>query len=225
LKGQAGSMRMWPRLELSQITDPELLALMTRAEELGVPDGLFIRIVARVPAYTKVLLNALIVSHGQADRSPAQGSSASSWRVSAATLLQRVAFEEGARGRAGVDTIEAGCGDSTMTRALRRAGRAALRYSDQMYLDAHKVDAAFDELKRHWTEPQIMELGGFIAFHYSMHVFMRTLDAALAATAATRSCRSTERTIAWPETAHRFRVPRHDHSPGRRRRDGVAAST
>ena len=65
----------------------------------------------------------------------------------------------------------------------------ALRYADQMYLDAQKVDRAFyDELKRHWTEPQIMELGGFIAFHYSMQVFMRTLNATpLAASAAARS--------------------------------------
>ena len=38
-------------LELSQIQDPDLLALMARAEELGVPDGLFTRIVARVPSY------------------------------------------------------------------------------------------------------------------------------------------------------------------------------
>ena len=48
----------------------------------------------------------------------------------------------------------------------------------RMYLDPQKVDAAFyDEMKRHYSEAQIMELGGFIAFHYGMQVFMRTLDA------------------------------------------------
>jgi hypothetical protein len=38
------------------------------------------------------------------------------------------------------------------------------------------VDAAFyAEGKRHYTEAQIMELGAFIAFHYGMHAFARTL--------------------------------------------------
>ena len=52
-------------LDAAQIQDPELLALMARAEALGVPDELFTRIVARVPAYARVLLNALLVSHCQ----------------------------------------------------------------------------------------------------------------------------------------------------------------
>ena len=52
-------------LDRASITDPELLALMARAEALGVPDDLFTRILARVPSYAKVLLNALLVSHGQ----------------------------------------------------------------------------------------------------------------------------------------------------------------
>jgi alkylhydroperoxidase family enzyme len=48
-----------------------------------------------------------------------------------------------------------------------------------MYLDPAKVDAAFyAELKKHFTEPQIMELGAFIAFHYGMQMFMRSLGAA-----------------------------------------------
>ena len=47
-----------------------------------------------------------------------------------------------------------------------------------MYLDAAKVDAAFyAELKKHFTEPQIMELGAFIAFHYGMQMFMRSIGA------------------------------------------------
>ena len=54
-----------------------------------------------------------------------------------------------------------------------------MRYADQMYLDANKVDAAFyNELKKHFSEAQIMELGAFIAFHYGMQMFMRSLGAA-----------------------------------------------
>ena len=41
-------------LDRAAITDPELLALMARAEALGVPDDLFTRILARVPSYAKV---------------------------------------------------------------------------------------------------------------------------------------------------------------------------
>ncbi len=81
---------------------------------------------------------------------------------------------------AGLDEarIDAGCGDYDDDPRFSKAERVALRYADQMYLDPQKVDAAFyDEMKRHYSEAQIMELGGFIAFHYGMQVFMRTLDA------------------------------------------------
>jgi alkylhydroperoxidase family enzyme len=178
-------------LEPAQIQDPELLALMARAEELGVPDGLFTRIVARVPVYAKVLLNALIVSHGQ-------GNVDHRLKEIIRILLARFAgdrYFSALRSKkalaAGLDeeTIDAGCGDYDDDPRFPESWKVALRYADQMYLDAQKVDRAFyDELKLHWTEPQIMELGGFIAFHYSMQVFMRTLDATpLAAAAATRS--------------------------------------
>ena len=47
-----------------------------------------------------------------------------------------------------------------------------------MYLDSTKVDAEFyDEMKKHFTEAQIMELGAFIAFHYGMQTFMRSIGA------------------------------------------------
>jgi len=47
-----------------------------------------------------------------------------------------------------------------------------------MYLDPGKVDASmYDDLKRHYSEAQIMELGSFIAFHYGMQVFARSIGA------------------------------------------------
>ena len=47
-----------------------------------------------------------------------------------------------------------------------------------MFLDAGQVDKAFyDEMKKYWSEAQIMELGAFIAFHYGMQMFMRSLGA------------------------------------------------
>ena len=163
-------------LEAAQITDPELLTLMARAEATGVPDALFTRIVARVPGYAKVLL----VSH-------TQGNVDHRLKEIIRILLARFAGDSyfgGLRSKqalaAGLDEarIDAGCGDYDDDPRFSEAERVALRYADQMYLDPQKVDAAFyDEMKRHYSEAQIMELGGFIAFHYGMQVFMRTLDA------------------------------------------------
>ena len=43
---------------------------------------------------------------------------------------------------------------------------------------ANQLDKTFyDEMKKHWSEAQIMELGAFIAFHYGMQMFMRSLGA------------------------------------------------
>lgn len=174
-------------LEMDRIEDAELRALMARAEELGVPDALFTRIVARVPTYAKVLLNALIVSHGSGNVDH---------RLKEIIRIQLARFAgdpyfSALRSRkalaAGLDeaTIDAGCGDYDDDPRFSEAEKMALRYADQMYLDPSKVDAAFyDEMKRHWTEAQIMELGGFISFHYSMQVFMRSMGTGPLATGA-----------------------------------------
>lgn len=177
-------------LEMDQIEDAELRALMARAEELGVPDALFTRIVARVPSYAKVLLNALIVSHGAGNVDH---------RLKETIRIQLARFAgdpyfSALRSRkalaAGLDeaTIDAGCGDYDDDARFTEAEKIALRYADQMYLDPSKVDAAFyDEMKKHWTEAQIMELGGFISFHYGMQVFMRSMGTGpLAADAVAR---------------------------------------
>ena len=48
------------------------------------------------------------------------------------------------------------------------AEKIALRFADLMYLDASQIDKAFyDEMKKHWSEAQIMELGSFITCHYA----------------------------------------------------------
>jgi hypothetical protein len=48
-------------------------------------------------------------------------------------------------------------------------------------LDEETIEAGYSRLeedKRYYSEAHIMELGSFIAFHYGMQVFMRTLGAA-----------------------------------------------
>jgi len=64
------------------------------------------------------------------------------------------------------------------SKGFSEAERCALRYADLMFLDATQVNKAFyDEMKTYWSEAQIMELGAFIAFHYGMQMFMRSLGA------------------------------------------------
>ena len=53
------------------------------------------------------------------------------------------------------------------------------KFDEEIVLDPSRIDAAFyAALKAHFTEAQIMELGAFIAFHYGMQMFMRSLAAA-----------------------------------------------
>ena len=74
--------------------------------------------------------------------------------------------------------IAAGSGKFESDPRFTPAEKWALRYAREMYLNPERIDAAFyAEGKRHYTEAQIMELGAFIAFHYGMQAFARTLGA------------------------------------------------
>ena len=64
------------------------------------------------------------------------------------------------------------------TKGFSEAEKIALRFADLMYLDANQIDKAFyDEMKKHWSEAQIMELGSFMVCHYGMAMFMRSMGA------------------------------------------------
>jgi alkylhydroperoxidase family enzyme len=167
-------------LPLEEIHDPDLLDLIAKCETLGVPDSLFPRIVARVPSYAKAFLRALLMSHaeGNVDHKLKEVIRIQLARFARdpyfATLRSAKARDAGLS----EETIEAACGDYEDAAVFSEAEKCALRYADQMYLDPSKVDGAFyAELKRHYTEAQIMELGAFVAFHYGMQMFMRTLHA------------------------------------------------
>ena len=162
------------------ITDPEMRELMAQGEALGVPDDLFPRIVARSPEHAKPFMRALLFSHaeGNVDHRLKEVIRILLARFAGddyfAALRSRKAREMGLT----EERIEEGCGDYEDSDAFSEAEKCALRYADQMYLDATKVDAAFyGELKKHYSEAQIMELGAFIAFHYGMDMFMRSLGA------------------------------------------------
>jgi alkylhydroperoxidase family enzyme len=162
------------------ITDPEMLELMAAAEELGVPDDLFARIVARAPEQAKPLMRALLMSH-------ADGNVDHRLKEIVRILLARFAGDRyfaalrSRKARAmglDEDRIEAGCSHYEDSDLFTEAEKCALRYADQMFLDANQLDKSFyDEMKQYWSEAQIMELGAFIAFHYGMQMFMRSVGA------------------------------------------------
>jgi alkylhydroperoxidase family enzyme len=165
-------------LKPEAIRDPELRELIGRCESLGVPDALFPLILARVPAYAKALLRALLESHiaGNVDHRLKE-----IIRVQLARTAGDPYFAglRSARARAaGLDekTIEAGTGKFESDQRFSPAEKWALRYAREMYLNPEKIDGVFyAEGKTHFTEAQIMELGAFIAFHYGMQAFTRTL--------------------------------------------------
>jgi alkylhydroperoxidase family enzyme len=158
------------------IADPELAALLERAERLGVPGAQFTHVLARVPAYARALLRAMLLSHagGAVDH-----------RLKELIRLQLTrrsgdAYSASLRSAraAGLDeaTVKAACDDYERSPRFTEAEKWALRYADQMYMNPDSVDAEFYAgLKQHYSEAQIMELGAFIALHYGMQVFMRTL--------------------------------------------------
>ena len=56
------------------------------------------------------------------------------------------------------------------------AEKIALRYCELMASDADSIDAAFyDELRLHYDEAEIVELGTFIGFNIGYHTFFGTL--------------------------------------------------
>ncbi|MGB8106838.1 MAG: hypothetical protein WCF47_21440 [Pseudolabrys sp.] len=160
------------------ITDPEMIELIAQSEKLGIPDDLFPRIIARAPEQAKPLMRALLQSHAQGNV----------LKEIIRILLARFANDKyfsALRSRKAQDMglrearIDAGCYEYESDASFTEAEKWALRYADQMFLDATKIDAAFyNELKKHYSEPQIMELGAFIAFHYGMQMFMRSVGAA-----------------------------------------------
>ena len=168
-------------LPLDAITDPELRALVAEGAALGVPDDLFPRIIARAPEQAVPLMRALLMSH-------ARGNVDHKLKEIMRILLARFAGDKyfaslRSNNARAVGLTEARIDDGCFAyedagKSFSEAEKCALRYADLMFLDANQLDKAFyDEMKKYWSEPQIMELGAFIAFHYGMAMFMRSLGA------------------------------------------------
>ena len=169
-------------LPFAAITDPELRKLIAEGEALGVPDALFASILARAPAQGKALLRALIMSHrdGNVDHKLKEIIRVQLARRAGDPYFAALRSRKARAAGLTEDAVDAASGDYEDSLLFSDAEKCALRYADQMYLDPNKVDAEFyTELKTHFTEAQIMELGSFIALHYGMQMFMRSLRDAL----------------------------------------------
>jgi alkylhydroperoxidase family enzyme len=145
---------------------------------LGDDDGLFARILAHVPDYAEAIWGAMAEAlfEGNVDHRLKEivriQLAATAGDPYFSTLRSRPATEAGLS----EERITAALGDFEDDPQFSDAEKWALRYAYLMYREPEKVDAAFyDEGKRHFSEAQIMELGGLIAVHYGMAVFMRTL--------------------------------------------------
>ena len=59
---------------------------------------------------------------------------------------------------------------------LTAAERLAIEFSARMANEPQKIDAAFQqELRRHYSEEEIVELAAFIGFNIGYHTFFGTL--------------------------------------------------
>jgi hypothetical protein len=168
-------------LPLAEIDDPELRDLVAEAERLGVPGSEFARIVARSPVHAKPFLRAMMMSHaeGNVDHKLKEVIRILLARFAEDPYFDRLRSTKARADGLSEEVIDAGAGDYEDSAVFSEAEKCALRYADQMYLDASKVDADFyAELKKHFSEAEIMELGAFIALQFGMQMFMRTLERA-----------------------------------------------
>jgi alkylhydroperoxidase family enzyme len=161
-------------LPRTAIDDPELLASLARADERGAGAWL-VRLVAHAPAQGNPLLDMLEVVNG-GDELPAR------MRHLIRLLLAQMAGDPYTTGLNERALVLEGF-DPTFLANLRWTyddaptleprEKLALRYAEQMFLDAKgNNDAVYEELHRHFTEPEIMRIAVITGVNYAMSVLM-----------------------------------------------------
>ena len=74
------------------------------------------------------------------------------------------------------DDIDEGVANYRDSPRLTEAEKLALRYSELMALNPGAIGAEFyAELRQHYTEAEIVELGAFIGFNLGYHTFFGSL--------------------------------------------------
>ena len=159
--------------------DERLAEELASFARLGDDEGTFLRILAHAPGYAEALWGAMAESlfEGNVDHRLKEIIRVQLARTAKdpyfSELRSKPALDDGLT----EDDIDAGQEDFEEDARFTDAEKWALRYAYLMYREPEKIDAAFyDEGKRHFSEAQIMEIGGLVAIHYGMDVFMRTLQ-------------------------------------------------
>ena len=162
-----------------EATERGLSKLMETYTTLGDEAATFPRILANAPGYAEAIIDAMNKAHlhGDVDIRLKEMMRIQLARTAGdpyfSSLRSKAALEAGLT----EERIDAASGDFDNDGVFTDAEKWALRYSHLMYREPDKVDAAFyEEGKQHFTEAQIMEMGGLIAVHYGMQVFMSTLQ-------------------------------------------------
>ena len=74
------------------------------------------------------------------------------------------------------EDIDEGIANSQASVRFTAAEKLALRYSELMATNPGAIGRAFyDELRQHYSEAEIVELGAFIGFNIGYHTFFGTL--------------------------------------------------
>lgn len=153
--------------------------ILDKCEELGVSDELFPRILGHAPGYAQAIFDAMYQAHalGNVDHNLKEIIRIQLARTARDPYFAHLRSKQAVGAGLDEERIDAGSGDFENDSRFSAAEKWALRCSFLMYRQPEKIDKAFyDEGKQHFTEAQIMELGGMIALHYGMAVFLRTMQ-------------------------------------------------
>lgn len=157
---------------------PGLISTEQSFIRLGGGDATFPRILAHVPGYAEAMWGAMseALFEGAVDHQLKEIIRIRLARTAGDPYFSSLRSVRAVESGLTEDRVDAGCGDFEDDPQFSDSERWALRYASRMYAHPASVDSGFyEEGKRHFTEAQIMELGGLIAVFHGMAVFMSTL--------------------------------------------------
>lgn len=155
-----------------------LADLIDRSDAEGVPGGVFVRLLGHVPEYAEAISDAMRESHveGNVDHRLKEIVRIQVARTANDPYFSRLRSTKALEGGLSEDLIEAGSAEFETDDRFSDAEKWALRYAYLMYRSPEKIDRTFyEDGKQHFSEAEIVELGGMIALHYGMARFMATL--------------------------------------------------
>jgi alkylhydroperoxidase family enzyme len=166
-------------IPVEDIDSPKLQEMIATARQLNVPDDQFMQIMAHAPGYGEALFDAMYKSHalGQVDHQLKEIIRIQLARHAEDPYFSALRSTKAVEAGLSEELIDAGCGDFEDDERFSPAETWALNYARLMYTEPKKVNGDFyDQGRTHYSEAEIIELGAFIAFHYGLQVFMRTLN-------------------------------------------------